>query len=262
MKLKGKTAIITGGASGFGRASAIKFVQEGAINLLLVDLDVPGLEETKRLLLEINPDVNVILTKADVSKDEDVKAYTEEATTNFNALDIVFNNAGIEGVSMPIDEMPFEEFSKTLSIDLNSVFLGLKYALGYMKDHGGGSIINTASIGGLVALPTSVGYVASKHAIIGMTRNAAGEYGKYNIRTNAVCPGFVMTELHRRIVVRASEKRDISMDEVVEINSAKTPMGRYGEADEIADLVAFLASDEAKYITGQAIAIDGGYVAL
>ena len=262
MKLKGKTAVITGGASGFGKASAIKFVQEGVKNLLLVDLNEPGAEETKQIASKLSNDCTIKTIRADVSNEADVKAFIDEAISSFGALDILFNNAGIEGFSNPIDEMPFESFCKTMSINMNSVFLGMKYALAYMKNNGGGSIINTSSIGGLIALPESIDYVAAKHAINGMTKNAAAEYGKYNIRTNAVCPGVVMTELHRRVITAQAGGDEEVVKQLIENNTQGTPLKRYGEVEEIANLVAFLASDESSYINGVSIAIDGGYTVL
>lgn len=260
MRLENKVAVITGGAAGFGRATAIKFAAEGA-KLSLVDLNRDGLEETKAIILEKNPGCEVLLQTADVSKEEDVKRFVDSTIKAYNALDIIFNNAGIEGAAAPIDELEFEHFQKALSINLNSVFLGMKYAIGFMKNHGGGAIINTSSIGGLVALPGSCAYVATKHAVIGLTKNAAAEFGPAGIRANAICPGFVMTDLHKRVV------RKLTADEegakaMIENNCKSTPLRRYGEPEEIADLALFLASAESSYINGMAIAIDGGFTIL
>ncbi|MDR0874903.1 MAG: glucose 1-dehydrogenase [Clostridiales Family XIII bacterium] len=262
MKLKGKTAVITGAASGLGKATALKFAGEGIKNLTLVDLNPEGLEVTKLEVLAIEPGIKLLLQSADVAREDDVKAFIEETIEHFGALDILFNNAGIEGFSNPIEDMPFEAFSKTISINLFSVFLGMKYALGYMKQAGGGSIINTSSIGGLVALPNSIDYVATKHAVIGMTKNAAAEYGPYGIRTNAVCPGVVMTGLHKRVVTAQAQQAGEDPQILIERNKQSIPLKRYGEADEIADLVCYLASDESSYVNGVAIAVDGGYTVL
>jgi NAD(P)-dependent dehydrogenase (short-subunit alcohol dehydrogenase family) len=259
MKLQGKTAIITGGAAGFGRATALKFAKEGA-NLMLADLNEEGLKETKAMILGNSPEIKVSLYKADVSSEEDVKGFVEATTAEFGALDIIFNNAGIEGFATPLADMPFDLFKKTLAINLHSVFLGMKYAIAYMKDHGGGAIVNTSSIGGLVALPGSSDYVATKHAVIGLTKNAAAEYGPDGIRTNAICPGFVMTDLHKRVLKGLSCDDAEVAKEMIKSNEMGTPLRRYGEVDEVADLVLFLASSDSSYINGLAVAIDGGFI--
>jgi NAD(P)-dependent dehydrogenase (short-subunit alcohol dehydrogenase family) len=260
MRLENKVAVITGGAGGFGRATAIKFAEEGA-KLSLVDLNKSGLEETKALILGKNPDCQILLHTADVSKEEDVKGFIDKTINTFNALDIIFNNAGIEGAAAPIDELQFDQFQKAVSINLNSVFLGMKYAIGFMKNHGGGAIVNTSSIGGLVALPGSCAYVATKHAVIGLTKNAAAEFGPVGIRANAICPGFVMTDLHKRVVKKLTAD-EVSAKAMIENNCKSTPLHRYGEPEEIADLALFLASSESSYINGMAIAIDGGFTIL
>lgn len=260
-KFSGKTAIITGGAAGFGKATAFKFAAEEA-NLTLVDLNDEGLQMAKKEILEMYPDCKVLDIKADVTDEAAVKGFVDATVSTFGTLDIIFNNAGIEGATANIADMSFELFKRDLSVNLHSVFLGMKYGIGYMKDHGGGSIINTASIGGLVALPGSCGYVATKHAIIGLTKNAAAEYGSIGIRVNAICPGFVMTDLHKRVLIGLAGG-DIEKSKEISANMAKTtPMARYGEPEEIADLAVFLASSDSSYINGVAIAIDGGFTVL
>ncbi len=260
-KFSGKTAIITGAAGGFGKATALKFAAEGA-NLTLVDLNEGGLEKAKAEILEQCPACKTLLVQADVSVEADVKNFVDKTIEAFNSLDIIFNNAGIEGHSAMIADMPFDKFTRDLAINLHSVFLGMKYAIGYMKDHGGGVIVNTASIGGLVALPGSCGYVATKHAIIGLTKNAAAEYGKFGIRANAVCPGFVMTDLHKRVLQGHSGGNAEVVMQMIAHNEEATPMRRYGTPEEIADLVVFLASPESAYVSGTAIAIDGAFTVL
>jgi len=260
-KLDGKTAIITGSAAGFGKATALKFAAEGA-NLTLIDLNENGLAVTKSKILEKYPGCKTLPIKADVSDEAAVKGFVDATINTFGGLDIMFNNAGIEGHTAFTADMPFDMFKRDLSINLHSVFLGMKYAIGYMKDHGGGSIVNTSSIGGLVALPGSCGYVATKHAIIGMTKNAAAEYGNVGIRTNAVCPGFVMTDLHKRVLNGLGGGNKAIIQQMIDNNSKSTPLGRYGEPGEIADLVLFLASSDSAYINGVAITIDGGFTVL
>ncbi len=260
-KLSGKTAVITGAAAGFGKATALKFAGEGA-NLTLVDLNEQGLEKTKKTIEEKYPACQTLLVTADVSDEAAVSEFVEITVQRFNSLDIIFNNAGIEGYAAPIADMPFDMFKRDLAVNLHSVFLGMKYAIGYMKEHGGGAVINTASIGGLVALPGSCGYVATKHAILGLTKNAAAEYGKYGIRANAICPGFVMTDLHARVLEGFSGGDPDEAKRIAGQNENATPMGRYGTPEEIADLVLFLASSDSSYISGTAIAIDGAFTVL
>lgn len=260
-KLSGKTAIITGAAGGFGKAAALKFASEGA-SLTLVDLNEKGLVETRAELENKYPECQVLLAQADVSDETAVRGFVEKTVQHFDSLDIIFNNAGIEGYAANIADMPFDMFKRDLSVNLHSVFLGMKYAIGFMKEHGGGVIINTASIGGLVALPGSCGYVATKHAILGLTKNAAAEYGKFGIRANAICPGFVMTDLHARVLKGFSGGDPEEAKRIAAQNEKATPMGRYGTPEEIADLVLFLASAESSYISGTAIAIDGAFTVL
>jgi NAD(P)-dependent dehydrogenase (short-subunit alcohol dehydrogenase family) len=260
-KLGGKTAIITGAAAGFGKATALKFAAEGA-NLTLVDLNEKGLLETSEEIKAKHPACKILVVKADVSDEAAVKGYTEDTIKTFNGLDIVFNNAGIEGHTAYTADMPFDKFKRDLAINLHSVFLGMKYAIAYMKDHGGGAIINTSSIGGHFALPGSSGYVATKHAIVGLTKTAAAEYGKQGIRVNAICPGFVMTNLHARVLKGLTGGAPEDVEKLVQHFSDSTPLGRYGTPEEIADLVLFLASAESAYISGASIPIDGGFTVL
>lgn len=260
-KLSGKVAIITGAAAGFGKATALKFAAEGA-NLTLVDLNENGLAATRREIEEMYPACKTLLIIADVSDEAAVKGFVEDTVRTFNSLNIIFNNAGIEGHTSFTADMPFDMFKRDLSINLHSVFLGMKYAIGYMKENGGGAIVNTSSIGGLVALPGSCGYVATKHAILGLTKTAAAEYGKVGVRVNAICPGFVMTDLHARVLKGLSGGTPEDVKKMVDHLSNATPMGRYGTPEEIADLVLFLASADSSYISGIAVAIDGAFTVL
>ena len=262
MKLKGKSAAITGAASGIGQATALKFAREGVANLTLADLNEAGLEETKKKVLAIDPGIGICLRAADVSQEQDVKGFVDDTVQSFGAIDILFNNAGIAGGSYPIDEMPFEIFQRAISINLFGVFFGMKYALGYMKAAKQGSIINTSSIGGLVALPYSSDYVAAKHAILGLTKSAAVEYGPYGIRTNAICPGPSITNLYTGIIAADAAVTNVTPEDLLDRDRKMIPFGRQGEAEEIANLVSFLASDEASYLSGAVIAIDGGYTAI
>ena len=258
MRLANKVAIITGAASGFGRASSLKFTKEGA-SVTMVDMNAAGLEETRKMISAQNPQAKTLTIVADVSKEQEVKGFVDSTVKEFGGLDIIFNNAGIEGTSAFLADMPYDDFTHDLAINLHSVFLGSKYAISYMKDHGGGVIVNMSSLGGLVALPGSCTYVAAKHAIIGLTKSVAAEYGEKGIRANAICPGFVMTELHRRVITKHAGGNEETIKGMIESNSSSTPLKRYGEPEEIADLALFLASPESSYINGVAIAIDGGF---
>ena len=262
MKLRGKTAAITGAAAGIGKAAALKFAEEGIKGLMLVDLNEGALADVVAEINKINSEVQVWTKKADVAKEEDVKAFIDETVKNAGGIDILFNNAGRSGASCAIDELPAETFRKTMEINMYSVFYGLKYALGYMKAAGKGSIISTASIGGLVALPGSIDYVAAKHAIVGMTKSAAVEYGPYGVRTNTICPGPITTDLYKGIASENAERLGITTEDFFKQDCESIPMARQGKPEEIADLVSFLASDESAYINGIAIAIDGGYTSL
>ncbi len=257
MRLQNKAAIITGAGGGFGRATAIKFAKEGA-RLSLVDLNETALRETEGIVKKAMPQAEILCTKADVSSEGDVNAFIDATVQRFGALDILFNNAGIEGITAPIDEMPFDLFQRDLAINLHSVFLGMKYAIAHMKNHGGGSIISTASAAGIIAFPFSSGYVASKHGIIGLTKAAAVEYGAANIRTNAICPGAAMTELHKR-TARQFAKTEEEAEAFYQANAENVPMKRYAKVEEIADAAVYLASDESSYVNGISLMVDGGF---
>lgn len=256
MRLENRVAIITGAAGGFGRATALKFAKEGA-HLSLVDLDENKLRETAKLVREVVPEAKVICIKADVSSEEAVINFVDATIKEFQALDIMFNNAGIEGAIAPIDEMPFELYKRDLAINLHSVFLGMKYAIAYMKKHGGGCVINTSSTAGVKAVPTNAGYVSSKHGILGLTKTAAAEYGPCNIRVNAICPGAVMTDLLQRAATELSGGEG-NVKEFSDKASQNIPLKRFGRPEEVADAVLFLASDESSYINGAELMIDGG----
>ena len=177
----------------------MKFAAEGD-NLTLVDLNEDGLRETSEEIKANYPACKTLVVKADVCDETAVKGYTEDTIKSFNSLDIVFNNAGIEGHTACIAQMPLDKSKRDLAVNRHSVFLDMKCAIAYMEDHGGGAIINTPSIGGHFALPGSSGYVATKHAIVGLTKTAAADYGKRGIRVNTICLGLVMTDLHARLL--------------------------------------------------------------
>ena len=197
----------------------------------------------------------IIGIEADVSKDADVKNYVNETMSVYGRIDTLFNNAGIEGSISSLENYEEEIFDRVVQVNIKGVWLGMRYCADAMRQSGGGSIINTASAAGLMATPSLIAYGASKHAVIGMTKSASIELAPAGIRVNAVCPGVINTRMMRSI-----EEQTIpdNPEEYIKAVSEKTPLGRYGEPEEVAGLVAFLASDEATYITGSSYVIDGG----
>lgn len=246
--MKGKTAIITGGGSGFGRETAIKLAQKGA-NISIVDISTEHGEETVKLCKEYGTDA--IFIQADVSKVEDVKNYVSKTVEQFGKIDMFFNNAGISGSGVRTLECSEEEFDQIVNVNLKGAFYGLKYVVNEMLKTGGGSIVNTASLGGVVGMPTLGPYSATKHGIIGLTKTIAGENGRDNIRINAIAPGTNETPMVKAFPAEA-----------IKMMADAVPMGRLGQPHEVANVVAFLLSDEASYIHGAVVSIDGGSAAL
>lgn len=257
MRLKEKVVIITGAAAGIGRAAALKFALEGA-KLTLADLNEEGLNETVELIKQQNPGTDTVIVKADVTKEEDVQNYVNITVQQYGRIDALFNNAGDAGPAAPIGDYDNKMFKKIVDIDLYGVFLGLKYVINVMKNQGSGSIVNTSSAGGIGALENSSPYVASKHGVIGLTRNAAVEYGNMGIRVNAICPGFINTDMVKGV---AAKQFPDNPQQFYDQRTTGIPAGRFGEPEEIANLVSFLLSDEAIYINGSVITIDGGFSA-
>lgn len=251
MRLKNKTAIITGGAGGIGLATAEMFLNQGAAGILLVDLDEERLKDAAK---SMESDV-VKYFKADVSKSEEVKAYTEKAITEFGKIDILFLNAGTEGVVKPLTEYPEDVFDKVLTVNVKGAWLGMKHAFPHMKENGGGSVIITSSVAGLQGTPNVIAYVTSKHAVVGTMKVGALEGAEHNIRVNSIHPSPVdnrmMRSLEEGFAPGSAEEAKKGFEQII-------PMGRYANNDEIASLALFLASDESKFITGSTYAIDGG----
>lgn len=255
MELKDKVAIITGGAGGIGKATAKLFAQEGA-KVVLVDLQMEALEAAAKEL-GLAPD-QYLLVAADVTKEEDVAGYVRQAKEKFGRIDILFNNAGIEGRVAPIAEQPAENLDKVLAVNVKGVFYGMKHVLPVMVEQQSGSIINTSSIAGQIGFPGLSPYVASKHAVIGLTKNGAMEYADKGIRVNAICPAPIETRMMRAVEEGSAPGK---AEEMKKAYTEAIPMKRYGEPEEVAQLVLFLASDRSRYITGSTYLIDGGYVA-
>ena len=247
-QFKGKVAVVTGSSFGIGRAAAILFAKRGA-SLVLADW-----VEDQDTLSSIGAfGGEAIFVKCDISNEEDVKSMVEKAVSRFGRLDYAFNNAGIEGHSALTHEAATEHFDKTVGVNLRGTWLCMKYEIAEMLKHGKGAIVNNASIAGLVGFQRAAAYVASKHGVLGLTKTAALEYAKNGIRVNAICPGVIRTPMVDRYTGKQKEieKQFADME----------PIGRLGEPEEVAELAIWLCSDAASFITGDAIAVDGGWVA-
>lgn len=247
-RLQDKVAVITGGAGGIGKVTAKRFLDEGA-SVVLVDLFEDALAEAKKELGD-----KVLTVQADVSKEEDVQKYVDKTVEQFGKIDIFFNNAGIEGKVAPITEQKVEDFDKVIAVNVRGVFLGLQKVLPVMIKQASGSIINTSSVAGLGGSPNVSPYITSKHAVVGLTKAAAVESAPHGIRVNSIHPSPVNTRMMRSL------ETGLEVDEATMAKSI--PLGRYGESDDIASLVVFLASDESTFITGSQYRIDGGMAAL
>ncbi|MGY6743480.1 MAG: SDR family NAD(P)-dependent oxidoreductase [Cecembia sp.] len=253
MLLKGKYAIITGGSGGIGLATAKMYLDEGAAGILLVDLHEKNLEEAKTAL----HDKRVHTFAADVSKADQVKAYTDKAVDLFGQLDVVFLNAGTEGVVKSLTEYSEEEFDLVLDVNVKGVWLGMKYAFPFMEKNGG-SILITSSVAGVRGTAKMIAYTASKHAVIGAMRTAAKEGAPYNIRVNTIHPGPVENRMMRSLEDQFAPGAGAEVKKGFE---SMVPLGRYAVNEDIANMAAFLASENAKYITGAVHMVDGGFSA-
>lgn len=253
-RFEGRTILITGGGSGLGRATAVRVAGEGA-KLSLVDISEAGLEATKAAVLEAAPGAEVITTIADVSKQADVDGYVQATLDAFGRIDGFFNNAGIEGKQNLTENFTQAEFDKVVSINLTGVFLGLEAVLRVMHEQGSGYVVNTASVGGIRGVGNQSGYAAAKHGVVGLTRNSGVEYGQFGVRVNAIAPGAIWTPMVENSMKQIDPVNPRkAAEEFIQINPTK----RYGEANEIAAVVAFLLSDDASYINAAVVPIDGG----
>lgn len=250
-RLGGKVAIITGGSGGIGAASAARFVEEGAY-VLLVDLKEGPLQEIASRLGE-----RVAWIAADVSDPADTDRYVRAAVARFGGVDILFANAGIEGIVKPLTQYTPDEFDRVLDVNVRGAWLGIKYAAPELAKRGGGSIVITSSVAGLIGAAGLGPYVTSKHAVIGLAKVAALELAPMKIRVNTLNPGPIENRMMRSIEHQANPSDAASIKHGFE---EKIPLGRYGSNDEIASLAAFLASDESSYCTGAVFVADGGMV--
>ncbi len=245
-----KVALVTGGASGIGRASALALAREGA-TVMVADLDHEGCETTARLIHEAGGTAAV--HGVNVAEEDSVERLVRETVNTFGRLDLAFNNAGIGGAMGKTADYPSEDWHRVLAVNLTGVWYCMKHEIRHMLELGGGAIVNTASIAGLIGMSGAPAYVAAKHGVIGLTKNAALEYAKQNIRVNAVCPGGVRTGM--------TESADKAIPGFLDKLARLEPMGRVAEPEEIASAVVWLLSGGASFMTGHALAVDGGYVA-
>ncbi len=252
----GKVALITGGGNGIGRATALAFAKTGA-KVVVVDRDAAGGEATVGIIKQQGGEATFVA--ADVTKSADVANYVKEAVATYGKIDCFFNNAGIEGGLAHTADYDEAMFDQVIGVNVKGVFLGLRHVLPQLLKQGSGAVVNTASVAGLVATPGMPAYVASKHAVIGLTKTAAGEVARQGVRVNAVCPGPVDTRM-----IHSLEKM-ISPDDPDSVGrkyQAAIPAGRYTTPEEIANVVLFLCSDLASNVTGAQYVVDGGRTAV
>ena len=247
--LKNKIVLVTGASSGIGRAVALVCAREGA-KLVVSDVNATAGEETAAMVRALGTDA--FFVSADVGKPEDHKALVDKAVALFGRLDVACNNAGIGGLSAATADYPIDGWAQVINVNLSGVFYGMQQQITAMLKTGGGSIVNIASVLGAVAFANSPAYTAAKHGVVGLTQAAALEYGTQNIRINAVGPGFIHTPMISEL------EKDTAVNDML---VAAHPIGRLGRAEEVAELVAWLASDRASFVTAAYYPVDGGYLA-
>jgi NAD(P)-dependent dehydrogenase (short-subunit alcohol dehydrogenase family) len=245
-QFSGKVALVTGGSSGIGRATALAFAREGA-KVAIADVNATGGAETVRMIQAAGGEA--LFVQTDVSKAAEVDAAISNTMATYGRLDCAFNNAGI-GKRMPLTELTEADFDHALSINRKGVWLCMKYEIPHMVQQGGGTIVNTASVWGVVA-PHRAAYVASKYGVVGLTKAAALEFAPAGLRVNAVCPGMIRTPM-----VEGSLQRDPQFEQ---LRISQHPIGRLGLPAEIAEAVLWLCSDSASFVTGHAMVVDGGF---
>lgn len=254
-RLKNKVALVTGGGSGIGRASALRLASEGAAVVIGNRNEQAG-EETVQLIKDAGG--KAVFLRTDVTKESDVKALVDHAVSTFGGLRVAFNNAGVEGGTATALEDTEENYRFVFDVNVLGVILSMKHELAHMLEHGGGSIINNASIAGHIGFPQHGIYVATKHAVLGLTRTAALENAAQGVRVNAVSPGGIETDMLDRFTGEDEEQKR----QMVDVMTSMHPIGRLGKPEEIAHAVAWLASDDASFVVGQSILVDGGFTAI
>jgi len=251
----GRIAWVTGAGSGIGYATAIRFAQEGA-NLILADISEEGLDKVGEAVAEYKN--NFLRIRMDVTKEEDWLGSVQKAIDKFNKVDFLVNCAGIGGPMGRLENCATEDFNRTIAVDVRSVFLGMKTLISPMRNNGGGSIVNVSSVSGERGNPRVLPYVAAKHAVNGMSQSAALDLLEYGIRVNVVSPAPTDTALVRMAEKALVTRLGISDDDAQKALTSIIPMGRYGKPEEIASVIAFLCSEEASFMTGSIVVVDGG----
>ena len=246
--IQDSVAIVTGASSGIGRAAAMRFAEEGA-SVVAADVDVEGGEETVAHIEDAGGEA--VFVEADVTVENDVQAVVDTAVDTYGGLDIAFNNAGIEGPNESTTDQTIDGWDQVLDINLRGVFLGMQAEIPAMMESGGGAIVNTASIAGLLGFPNLAPYVASKHGVIGLTKTAAVEFSADGVRVNAICPGVIETPM----VARTREEDP----EQIEGTIAATPIDRLGQPEESGSAAVWLAAEDASFVTGESLVVDGGF---
>lgn len=249
-QFNGKVALVTGGGSGIGRATSLLFAREGA-NVVVAEIATETGQETVAMIKATGGEATFV--KADVSKAADVEAMVNKTVETYGRLDYAHNNAGIDGEFVTIVNCSEENWDHVMGVNLKSVWLGMKYEIPQMRKHGGGAIVNSASVASLVAFRTMGAYVASKHGVLGLTKTAALECSRLGIRVNAICPGAIRTPMIDAFIA-GDPDREFHMNDL-------QPVGRMGTPEEVANAVIWLCSDAASFVTGVALVIDGGIVA-
>ena len=248
--MKGKIALVTGAATGIGRATAIEFARNGAA---VVVSDVNTAEGLKTANLIENEGGEATFVECDVSASADVEALISQVLKKHGRLDAAHNNAGVEGARVPLIDLTEEQWDAVMAVNLKGVWMCMKHEIPQMLEQGGGAIVNTSSVAGLMGMKGSTAYGTAKHGVIGLTKTAALEYADRGVRVNAICPGAVRTPMTERLMGNDPEREAMYM--------SIQPIGRFGTTAEIANLVVWLCSDAASLITGTAIPIDGGVMA-
>jgi len=252
-QLDTRVALVTGGGSGIGRASAVVFAREGA-RVVVTDVDEDGGRETVRMIEAAGGTARFV--RADISQAAEVAALVEQTVSTYGRLDCALNNAGIQGDIKQTAECSQENWDRIIATNLTGVWLCMKHEIPHMLNQGGGAIVNTSSNFGLVGSNGMPAYSASKHGVLGLTKTAALEYAKSGIRVNAVCPGPVQTPLVDKVLAAQPELGD----QIIKAIEAREPVGRMGQPEEIAEAVVWLCSDAASFVTGTAMSVDGGFV--
>ena len=249
-EFEGKIALITGGGSGIGRATALAFGREGA-QVVIGNRNVQRGEETVSTIHKAGGTAS--FQRTDVLVAAEIEALVDHAVKTYGGLDLAFNNAGVEGAAAPLIEQTEANYDEVMDINVKGVWLSMKYEIPRMLERGGGAIVNCSSVAGLIGFPSIGIYIASKHAVIGLTKTAALEYSAQGIRINAVNPAVIDTEMVDRIAAGLSTKKDDL--------SALHPIGRIGRVEEVAEAVLWLCSNKSSFVTGHSLIVDGGFTA-